>query len=142
MDTLTDLQFITQFEDLSLDPGYFNHLGHLRLAWLYLLKHDLTTAIDKVCCGIKAYAESLGTADKFHYTLTDAIVRIEHQRMMLLQQQLNVGSLNAGQWSDFIAANADLVNDGQKVLQQYYSPQLLATEQARLGRVEADIKSL
>ena len=142
MDTLTDLQFITQFEDLSLDPGYFNHLGHLRLAWLYLLEHDLDTALDRVCCGIKAYAESLGASDKFHYTLTDAIVRIEHQRMMLLQQQLNVGSLNAGQWSDFIAANADLVNDGQKVLQQYYSPQLLATEQARLGRVEADIKSL
>ena len=142
MDTLTDLQFITQFEDLSLDPGYFNHLGHLRLAWLYLLENDLDTALDRVCRGIKAYAESLGAADKFHYTLTDGIVRIEHQRMMLLQQQLNVGSLNAGQWSDFIAANADLVNDGQKVLQQYYSPQLLATEQARLGRVEADIKSL
>ena len=142
MDTLTDRQFITQFEDLSLDPGYFNHLGHLHLAWLYLLEHDLDAALDRVCRGIKAYAESLGAADKFHYTLTDAIVRIEHQRMMLLQQQLNVGSLNAGQWSDFIAANADLVNDGQKVLQQYYSPQLLATEQARLGRVEADIKSL
>ena len=31
---MTDTEFLKQLEALILDPKYFNHEGHIRLAWL------------------------------------------------------------------------------------------------------------
>lgn len=73
---IIDEQFIEQFEDRTLNPRYFNHYGHLQLAWLYLHKYSLEIAIEKMTGGISAYATSLGATEKFQRTLTEAIVRI------------------------------------------------------------------
>ena len=73
--TINDSDFLQQFEDHTLDPSHFDHLGHLRLAWLYLNRYELELAIDKVTNGISGYAASLGATDKFQHTLTEALVR-------------------------------------------------------------------
>ncbi len=78
---LNDATFIAQFENQTLSSAHFNHIGHLRLAWLYLERYPLEQAISLVCGGIKAYAESLGASTKFHFTITNAIVRIMAMRM-------------------------------------------------------------
>ena len=130
---LNDQVFLQQFEQLELDPQYFNHLGHLRLAWIYLGRFPLDTAIERTCTGIKAYAESLGAHDKFNHTITDAIVRIIDKRR---QRMTNPD------WPEFLNKNPDIVEDALAVLDQYYSRDILFGERARHGLVQPDRQAI
>ena len=128
---LNDDTFIAQFENQTLLLAHFNHIGHLRLAWLYLERYPLEQAINRVCGGIKVYAKSLGASSKFHFTITDAIVRIMFVRM---QAQTY--------WLAFLDDNTDLVENAKAVVGQYYSQAVLGSEQARLRVIEPDIKAI
>lgn len=130
-DGLCDSDFMSQFEDLSLDPKHFNHLGHLRIAWLYLGHYDLNEANKRVCSGIKKYAESLGAKDKFNLTVTDSLVRIMAKRIDKTQS-----------WEEFLGANSDLVNDALSVLLKHFSEELLFSEKAKIELVEVDGDSI
>ncbi len=130
---MNDSEFLYHFEKHTLDQKYFDHQGHLRLAWLYLSEHDLDTSIQLVCNGIKSYAESLGATTKFHLTITDATVRIIQQRMLAKKTH---------SWESFLEKNPDLVNHLLSILQRHFSPELLATETARTTLVKADLLSL
>ncbi len=131
--TIDNQVFLSQFEDLSLDKAYFNHRGHLRLAWLYLQQNELELAIHKVCTGIQAYAESLGAKDKFNLTITDATVRIMARR---------IESMPDKSWRLFLACNTDLVNDALSVLTQYFSKHRLLSEEARVKLIKPDLKDI
>lgn len=128
---LDDSEFISQFEDLSLDPKLFNHLGHLRIAWLYLRLYELNDANERVCGGIKAYAESLGAKDKFNLTITDSLVRIMAKRIDKTQS-----------WEEFLDSNPDLVSDALRVLLEHYSEDVLFSEQAKIELLETDIEPI
>ncbi len=130
---LSDFEFVKQFEDQTLDPEHFNHVGHLRLCWLYLQQHDLETAIKKTCTGIQCYAESLGADDKFHRTITEFLVRFINSRI----NRQPVDSFDA-----FLLSNQDLVNDAQSVLGQFYSTPLLSSADARLNYMQPDLIAL
>ncbi len=131
--TLTDSQFIEQFENTSLNPAYFNHRGHLRLVWLYLNQYDLTQAIEKTADGINAYANSLGASDKYHHTVTEAVVKIANER--IIEQQPT-------DFDCFLTENHDIVTDLIGVLNSYYSPERLQSKEARTTFVEPDIRPL
>lgn len=46
---LSNREFLAQFKDKTLNPVHFKHVGHLRLAWIYLNHYDLeTSAVDLV----------------------------------------------------------------------------------------------
>ena len=119
---LSDAEFLAQFEQQTLPPAAFDHRGHLRLAWLYLSRNPLERAVDRVTAGIAAYAASLGAADKFHHTLTEAIVRIMSAR----RRRGHYPTLEA-----YLAANPDLVRDIRGVVLACYSPELLDSPRAR-----------
>ena len=130
---INDRVFLAQFENQTLDKAYFNHLGHLRLAWLYLNSHDVDTAVTLVCSGIQAYAESLGATKKFHLTITDSIVRIMANR---------IDSMKEKSWQLFLEGNTDLVEDSLSVLNQYFSKDKLLSEDARVSLISPDIKRI
>ena len=130
---MTDEAFTREFEQLTLPPEYFDHRGHLRLAWLYLRQYPLEEAIARVASGIREYASSLGATDKFQHTLTEAIVRIMAARPALA---------TAGTLEGYLAENPDLVTDIQAVLSRYYSAGLLQSPQARSGFVDPDLEPL
>lgn len=130
---LSDSDFIHQFEDCSLDPVYFDHKGHLRLAWLYLTRFEFEEALRKISGGIQAYAGSLGAHDKYHATITDAIVRIMANRISESGDQ---------SWQDFVFAHPDLMEDALSVLGRYYSKDVLLSERARLEIVEPDLLAI
>jgi len=132
-DPLNDQTFLRQFEDKTLDPVYFDHLGHIRLAWLYLSDNELEVAIPLICRGIQEYAESLGAHNKFHLTMTDAIVRIIANR---------IRRMNYRSWHAFQQHNADLVNDFRSVLHRHYSEEKLLSEEARVSLLSPDIKPI
>lgn len=128
---LSDEEFVRQFEDCSLNPKYFNHIGHLRIAWIYLERLELERANRKVCSGIKKYAESLGAKDKFNLTITDALVKIMATRKRPFQG-----------WNEFLSDNNDLVNNAIGILLEYFSEDLLFSESSRTSVVKGDIKLL
>jgi len=128
---ISDSDFLSQFENKSLDHLHFDHLGHLRIAWLYLNAQDLDSAIRSTCTGIKTYAESLGAKDKFSYTITNALVRIMATR---------IRDLNDRSWQGFIRQNNDLVNDAMSVLLLHFSEALLFSEVARTSIIAPDLK--
>jgi hypothetical protein len=130
---LDDQAFLSRFEDQTLDQGSFNHLGHLRLAWLYLERHDVATAIRRTCVGIENYATSKGATTKFHLTITNALVRIIAVRMQSMQDR---------SWPAFVAQNRDLVEDAMSVLGRHFSKNRLFSEQARITLVEPDLLPL
>ncbi|TQV81314.1 hypothetical protein FKG94_09480 [Exilibacterium tricleocarpae] len=130
---LSDTAFIEQFENKTLDPAHFNHLGHLRLGWLYLNENKLDVAIERICRGIKAYAESLGASEKFHLTMTDAIMRIMARRIDAMADK---------NWHLFLQQNPDIVEDFKSVLHNYYSKGVLSSTAARTSLISPDIKSI
>jgi len=130
---LDDKTFLTQFENRTLDPAHFSHLGHLRIAWLYLSHNNTDTAVKLVCAGIKSYAESLGENTKFNLTMTDAFVRIMAKRIDNMETQ---------DWPSFLDNNRDLVEDAISVLLEYFSKDLLFSEVARTSLVKPDTKSI
>ncbi len=130
---ISDNTFLTEFENLTLDPLYFNHLGHLRLAWLYLTSNGVETAVNKVCSGIQRYAQHLGATQKFHVTITDAMVRIMAKRMAFKA---------AENWQTFLQQNVDLVEDAQALLHQHYSVDILINDRSRLMLIQPDLKPI
>ncbi|WDE10582.1 hypothetical protein [Thalassomonas haliotis] len=149
--SLSDQEFMSLFKNLSLPAEYFDHKGHLRLAWLYLQRYPLELSIIKVAQGIKAYAGSLGAADKYHCTITRALVCIVAQRLSKVSpvqdtrkpaeaKLLTAGLAHKISWQQFISQNQDLLVDAFGVLQQYYSKQLLVSEKARKQFVQPDLR--
>lgn len=130
---IDDEEFLTRFENRSLDAIHFDHVGHLRISWLYLNSHDVDTAVNLVCTGIQAYAESLGATKKFHLTVTDALVRIMAKRIDMMKKK---------DWQLFLKENTDLVEDSLSVLHQHFSRDILSSEHARISLVQPDIQSL
>jgi len=128
---LSDKDFLKQFENKSLDHKNFDHVGHIRIAWLYLSVHPLNESIKRTCSGIKDYAESLGAKDKFHLTITTALVHVIFNR---ISETSNVG------WDDFIKGNIDLVDDALSILYQHFSKDVLFSDEAKLQTITPDIK--
>ena len=118
--TADDSRFLEQFEAMSLAPEEFNHRGHLRLAWLYLDSFPLEEAIQKTSRGIAAYASHLGANDKFHCTLTEAIMRIIAARM--------AGEDNV---ETFLSRHPELVSNMNTLLAEHYSDERLNSDLAR-----------
>lgn len=120
--TLPDEAFLAAFLEARLAPADFNHRGHLRAAWLLLQRCPLEQAVADTCDGIARLAARLGAPDKYHRTLTEALVRLMAH---------GGASDPALDWEGFLAANAPLVRDARGVLAQYYQPETLASADAR-----------
>lgn len=120
--SLPDDAFLAAFLDASLPATGFNHLGHLRAAWLLLQRHPLEQAVATTCEGIARLAARLGAPDKYHRTLSEALVRL---------MAAGGASDPTLPWEDWLAANAALARDARGVLAQYYRPETLDSAAAR-----------
>lgn len=115
---MDDEQFLSGLEACTLPAEHFNHAGHLRLACFYLAQHPLDEAIAHTCATIRSYAAHLGAADKYHATVTVALVRLLH--------------------AHGVAALAD----ARSMLALHYSPALLAAPASRAAFVPPDLAPL
>src|SRR5471030_816022 len=73
---MTDDEFLARFTDCTLPEEHFTHLGHLRLACLQLQRAPFDAAVQNTCAGIRRYATHLGATDKFHWTITQALMHL------------------------------------------------------------------
>lgn len=119
---MSDDQFLAAFLDSSMPPSGFDHLGHLRAAWLLLQRQPLNQAVETTCDAIARLATQLGVPGKYHRTLSEALVRLMAH---------SGGADPALPWSGFLAANKELQTDALGVLARHYSDELLASPAAR-----------
>jgi hypothetical protein len=79
---MTDEEFLKQFESCAWPLEGWHHREHVKVAYLYLLKHSLDEAIARIRAGIRAYSSfhnvPEGPAAGYHETMTQAWVRLVH----------------------------------------------------------------
>ena len=117
---LSNEDFLAAFLDCSLPPAHFNHRAHVRLAWLLLQRYPLEEAVERICGGIQRYATHLGAAEKYHRTLSEALVRL----------MAHGGAGTASSLEQFSSANVELLSDVRGMIAKYYSPERLASAEA------------
>jgi hypothetical protein len=121
---LTDDELVRSFEALTLDPQRFAHVDHVRLAFVYLREHGLLETLRRYSDGLKRFATHLGAPDKYHETVTWALIVLVHERMAS-------GRSGAAEWPSFAAENPDLLRWRDGVFFERYGPEILESELAR-----------
>ncbi len=111
--------------------GGFGHREHLELAWTYLRLHPIEEAESAMTAAIRHIARGHGAEGKYHETITRAWLRcvaVHTQRW------------GAGSFEKFIERNSDLLD--RKLLEHFYSPELIFGERARVVWVDPDLHPL
>ena len=130
--TCSDEEFLRAFEDLSFPAALFHHREHIRVAWLYLKSSDATRAAERMSEGIRRFANHHGATQKYHHTLTLAWMRLVAADL--------VETPEGHTFEQFLAAHPELKDP--KLLDKYYSKELLQTTGAREDWVEPDVQPL
>ncbi|UGQ46565.1 hypothetical protein [Massilia endophytica] len=126
---MNDEDFLRQLGDCTLPPQHFNHLGHVRLAWLNLRRRPFGQAVQHTCGTIRNYATHLGASGKFHCTVTTALVHLLRE----------AGACRPDlDWEGFLCEAAPLLADARGRLSLHYSEGVLASEAARQAFVPPD----
>lgn len=126
--TLTDDEFVTAFENLSLGAESFGHRDHVRLAWIYLNRYPAHEALPLFANGLRQFATHLGAAGKYHETITWAYLALINERMARGEDQAETQDLS---WETFSTANADLFEWPGGALAKYYKQSTLDSDLAR-----------
>lgn len=119
---MTDEELVAAFESVQLSAERFSHAEHVRVAWWYLGRYSLPSAVVRFATALRRFAAAHGAAGKYHETVTVAW-------MLIIADRLR-GS-GASSWDAFAAANADLLVRTPSVLSRYYTDETLASERAR-----------
>jgi hypothetical protein len=128
----SDEDFLRAFEDLSFPADLFHHREHLRVAWLYLKSSDASRAGERMSEGIRRFANHHGATQKYHHTLTLAWMRLVAAAL--------VETPEGDTFAQFINAQPQLQDT--KLLDKYYSKELLQTAAAREAWVQPDLQPL
>jgi hypothetical protein len=122
---MTDAEFLRAFEDTTLEP--FHHRDHLRVTYLYLRQYGEAGTRDRLGPAILRYATARNGAAKYHETITQAWIQL-------------VSSANADNFDALLTEHPHLLD--KNLLNRYYSPDVLKSQEARERWVEPDREPL
>ena len=125
-----DEAFLAAFETCTLDPALFDHRSHLRLALLHLQAQGLGATATTLPRRIQRYATHLGAPEKFHATLTHALLELVQKRLTLMPP--------GTPWEAVLAAHPDLERDALALVHERHSQAQLATAEARQRALPPD----
>ncbi|MBS1997318.1 MAG: hypothetical protein JSS86_13450 [Cyanobacteria bacterium SZAS LIN-2] len=129
-----DAAFLEMFETCSLSGKCWTHTAHVRMAWLQMERASTyEEALQKIRTGIMTFNKAIQSVG-YHETVTVAFARLIYDR-----RQADPGGTT---WLDFLARNGDLLSKESPILHLYYSPEILATDEARRIFVAPDRKPL
>jgi hypothetical protein len=125
-----DCDFRSAFEACHVSPSQFNHEAHVRLAYVYLVEHEVELAVEKMRQALLNFLEHNDIPrSKYHETLTRAwILAVRHFMSR---------SAASDSAAEFIAANEALLDS--KIMLTHYSASVLFSAEARAAFVEPDI---
>jgi hypothetical protein len=127
---MTDDEFVDAFETLTLPPGAFRHIDHVRLAWIYLRRMSLPAAMGRYADRLKAFAACIGKPGLYHETITYAF-------LLLVNERMGDGPPRET-WPEFQARNPDLLQGVWPALGRFYSEERLTSARSRAGFVMPD----
>lgn len=127
---MTDEKFLHAFEALNIKAASFDHEAHLRYGYLCLQADGLESAVKRVSQYLNAFATNAGAPEKYHQTITEAL-------LTLMATRLNAKPSKT--WSAFLQDNPDLVKDARAVLLMYYSCERLFSDEARKTFLAPDL---
>lgn len=125
---MSDEQFLAAFEAGTLPKEEFPHRQHVRLAWLYLGRHEFADASRRVVDGIKRFAALHGAHGLYHETITQTWLRL------IADGRRRTPA--AGSFAAFLEANPHLAGKG--ALDPYYDPATIQSDRARTSFVPPD----
>lgn len=126
---LTDLEFLEQFQQASMQPLTFDHEAHIRLVWIVYRNYPEVDTSLEVRRLIKNFATKIGEGQIYHETLTYAAVEII---IRLIDRS------NSKDFSGFINENPRLIKDFKLLINEHYSPEILKTNKAKTTILEPD----
>jgi hypothetical protein len=127
---MNDHDFLQAFEASSLHP--FPHHDHIRMAWLYLRAHKWDEAATKIRAGIQRLAQAHGATRKYHETITLFWARVVAEAIK--------STPDITDFEVFTAHHPQLFDS--RYVEQFYSRDVLFSEQARHAWVEPDVVAL
>jgi hypothetical protein len=131
MSRMTDEAFARAFDDGSITPAQFDHAGHVRLAWVYLLEAaSMDEALSRMRDGIRRFAAAAGVPQKYQETITVLWMR--------LLAEVRAGGAS-GELSDVLREHTALADKDLPL--QYYSRERLFSDDARARWVEPDLRA-
>jgi hypothetical protein len=120
---MTDDEFMASFENASLANECFHHSDHVRMAFLYLCRYPALQALERFSISLLRLATANGKSDRYHETITWAFLLLIRERIA------RAGRLQT--WTEFSAANEDLLSWEHNILKKYYRERTLASALAR-----------
>ncbi len=123
-----DLQIL---HEVLESRGGFGHREHLELAWTYLRLYPVDAAAEAMVAAIRHLARLHGAQDKYHETITRSwfqFIAVHMQRW------------GAESFEEFIERNPDLLD--RKLIEHFYSRELIGGEPARAAWVSPDLRPL
>ena len=129
----SDEEFLKAFERCEIAPEDFHHRDHVRLAYIYLTRHDADAALTKMRSSLHRFLAHVGAPPtKYHETITRAwLLAVEH----FMRETAPTGS-----FEQFASAAPRLfVPDA---METHYTPELLWSDDARARFVEPDLQPI
>jgi hypothetical protein len=123
----SDDEFLAAVHSCQLKTSEFRHADHLRLGWLHLERESFDQALASIRAGIQRFANHHGATGLYHETITQGWLRL-------------LATHHEPTFTEFLAANSDLLN--KKLLERYWSRDLLESQQAREQWVDPDLQPL
>jgi hypothetical protein len=120
---MTDNEFMARFEDGTLPIEGFHHADHVRMAFLYLAKYPPLEALQHFSCALVRFAAAHGKTGVYNETITWAYLLIIRERL--------ARNARPQSWTEFAAANPDLLHWKDSVLKKYYREETLTSDLAK-----------
>src|SRR5262245_4684302 len=117
---MTD-ELIEAFERCTITGAQFRHRDHVKVAWTYLAREPLGSALPRFCANLRRFARANNAEHIYHETITWAFMVLINERL----ERMGRG----GSWEEFEAANPDLFE--RTCLLRYYGEDTLQSALAK-----------
>ena len=114
---------MAEFERGTLPAESFHHADHVRMAFLYVRKYPAIEALQRFSAALAAFAASHGKAERYSETVTWAYLLLIRERLARADRRPS--------WNEFAAANRDLLDWKESVLNQYYRKETIESNFAK-----------
>lgn len=129
MTSLTDRELVAAFEDTTLPVEAFHHREHVRTAWLFVTQYGMPDALERFSAALKRFAAAKAANGLYHETVTWAYLFVIAER---------VRDTPGLPWTAFAELHPDLLAWKPSVLDRFYTPERLWSDEARQTFVMPD----
>lgn len=119
---MSNEELIQEFERGNAPGSSFHHADHVHLAFAYLSKNPVLTALEKFTNVLQRFAIARGKPNLYHETITYAYFFLIRER---------ISRCGVDNWEEFARRNPDLLVWKDGILRHYYREETLQSELAR-----------